>query len=334
MGKMKAVVYSEYGGPEVLKLCEVAKPAPKADEVLIRIHAVSVNYGDVLARKFKHVSPGEFNMPLLFWVIARFVFGPGKPQKTILGNSFAGEVEKVGDRVKNFRAGDPVFACTEENMGAYAEYLCMPENSVLSLKPSNMTHEEASTVPYGASMALNLLKKARLQKGQRVLILGASGGIGSAAVQLARHYYGAEVTGVCSTGGEAFVKKLGADKVIDYKKEDFTKSGETYDLIFDILGKASFSKVRASLGQNGIYLSVSFKMKKLLQMLWTSITGGKRVICVLAVPKSEDLIFIKELVETEKFKSIIDKTFPLEQAAEAHRYFESGNKKGNVVITC
>jgi NADPH:quinone reductase-like Zn-dependent oxidoreductase len=331
--KMKAIVYTEYGTPDVLHLKEVEKPSPKDNEVLIKIHAVSVNYGDLIARNYKNVSPQEFNMPILFWMIARFTFGLNKPKKTILGNAFAGEIETVGKDVKLFKKGDAVFACTEQEMGAYAEYLCMPENGVLAAKPSNMTYEAASTIPYGATMALNLLKKANIQRGQRVLVLGASGGIGSAAVQLAKHYYGAEVTGVCNTEGVAYVTHLGADKVIDYKKQDFTNSGETYDLIFDILGKGSFSKVKASLKEKGIYLSVSFKMKKLFQMLWTSIMGGKKVICSLAVPKQEDLIFIKDLIENGKMTTVIDKTFPLEKTSEAHRYIEIGEKKGHVVIT-
>jgi len=330
---MKAIVYTEYGGPDVLKLTEVAKPNPKADEVLIKIRAVSVNFGDIIARNFKNVSPGEFNMPFLFWLLSRFGFGLNKPKKIILGNSFAGEVEGVGKDVTLYKKGDAVFGYTGENMGAYAAYLCIPENGILAAMPSNIKFEEASAIPYGAIMALSLLKKVNIQQGQSVLIMGASGGLGSAAVQLAKYYYDAEVTGVCSTEGLEYVKKLGARKVIDYKKEDFTKNGEEYDLIFDVLGRGSFSKVKASLKQNGIYLSVSFKMKKLLQMLWTSIMGGKKVICALAVPKQEDLVFIKELVESGKFTSIIDKTFPLEQAAEAHWYFESGNKKGIVVIT-
>jgi NADPH:quinone reductase-like Zn-dependent oxidoreductase len=329
---MKAIVYTEYGGPDVLHLKEVEKPSPKENEVLIKIRAVSVNYGDIIARNFKNASPSEFNMPSLFRLFAGFVFGWNKPKKTILGNSFAGEIEAVGNAVKHFKKGDAVFGFTEEEMGAYAEYLCMPENDKLAAKPSNMDFEAASTIPYGALMATKLLKSANTRKEQRVLVLGASGGIGSAAVQLAKHYFGAEVTGVCSTGGIEYVKKLGADKVIDYKKEDFTKSGEAYDLIFDVLGRSSFSKVKVSLTQNGIYLSVSFKMKKILQMLWTSIRGGKKVICKLAVPKQEDLIFVKSLIEDGKMKAIIDKTFPLEQVAEAHRYFERGNKKGSVVI--
>ncbi len=329
---MKAIVYTEYGGPDVLHLKEVKKTYPKNNEVLIKVHAVSVNYGDMIARNFKNISPAAFNMPFLFWILAKFTFGLSKPKKIILGNSFAGEVEAVGNGVKLFKKGDLVFGYTGEKMGAYAEYLCVPENGILALKPFNMSFDEASTIPYGALMALNLLKKATIQKGQNVLILGASGSIGAAAIQLVKHYYEAEVTAVCSTQGMEYVKKLGAHKVIDYKKEDFTKNGETYDLIFDVLGRSSFSKVKASLKQKGIYLSVSFKMKKLLQMLWTSITGEKKVICSLASPKQEDLIFIKDLVELGKYKSIIDKTFPLEKTAEAHRYIESGIKKGNVVI--
>jgi NADPH:quinone reductase-like Zn-dependent oxidoreductase len=332
MEKMKAIVYTEYGGPEVLHLKELEKPFPKDNEVLIRVHAVSVNYGDMIARNFKNISPREFNMPFLFWIMARFTFGLSKPKKAILGNSFAGEVEAVGKNVKLFKKGDAVFGCSEEQMGAYAEFLCMPKNDILAAKPSNITYAEAAAIPYGAVMALNLLKKANIQKVQHVLILGASGGIGSAATQLAKHYYGAEVTGVCNTEGIEYVKKLGADNVIDYTKQDFTKNGKTYSLIFDVLGKASFSQVKSSLKPNGIYLSVSFKMKKLFQMLRTSITGGKKVICALARPKQKDLIFIKGLVEEGKFKSIVEKCFLLEQTAEAHRYIEAGNKKGAVVI--
>ena len=329
---MKAIVYSEYGGPDVLRLKEVEKPKPKDNEILIKVHAVSVNYGDIIARNFKNISPKEFNMPLLFWILARFSFGFSKPKKMILGNTFAGEVERVGNDVKHFKKGDAVFGYTGEKMGTYAEHLCISKNSIVTAKTSNMTYEEASTIPYGAVMALNLLRKANIQKGQSILIIGASGGIGSAATQIAKHYYGAEVTAVCSTQGIEYVKNLGADKVIDYKKEDYTKSGETYDLIFDILGKGSFSQLRASLKQNGIYLSVSFKMKKLLQMLWTTLIGGKKVICTLAIPKPEDLSFVKDLIEDGKITSIIDKCFPLEKAGEAHRYIETGNKKGNVVM--
>ncbi len=333
MEKMKAIVYTEYGAPDVLKIQEVEKPFPEGNEVLIRVHAVSVNYGDIIARNFKNISAKEFNMPLLFWILARFSFGFSKPKIKVLGNTFAGEIETIGNDVKHFREGEPVFGYTGEKMGAYAEYLRMSENGILAAKPSKMNYEEASIIPYGAIMALNLLKKASLQKGQKVLIIGASGGIGSAAVQLAKHYYKAEVTGVCSTQRIELVKNLGADKVIDYEKEDFTKNGETYDLIFDILGKGSFSSCKRSLKQNGIYLLASFKTKKLLQMLWTSITGKKKVVCALVSPTKQDLLFIQELIEEGKIKSIIDKCFPLEQTAEAHTYVETKRKKGDVIIT-
>ena len=217
-------------------------------------------------------------------------------------------------------------------MGANAEYLCLPEDGLVAIKPVNMRYEEAATVPYGALTALSLLRKANIQRGQKVLVNGASGSIGSAAVQLAR-YFGAEVTGVCSTPRMEFVKTLGADKVIDYTREDFTKNGETYDLIFDILGKSSFSSCKNSLKQNGIYLLASFKMKQLFQMLWTSRTGGKKVICALSSENPKDLLFIKELVEAGKIKSVIDRCYPLEQTAEAHRYVEEGHKTGSVIIT-
>jgi len=330
--KMKAIVCTKYGPPEVLKIKEVEKPYPKGNEVLIRIRAVSVNYGDIIARNFKNISTREFNMPLLFWILARFGFGLNNPKRKILGNTFAGEIETIGNDAKQFRKGEQVFGYTGEKMGGYAEYLCMPENGIIAVKPSNMTYEEASIIPYGTIMALILLKKANIQKGQKVLIIGASGDIGSAAVQLAKHYFGTEVTGVCGTPRLEFVKNLGADKVIDYTKEDYIQFEETYDIIFDILGKGSFSQYKKSLKETGIYLLASFKSKKLLQMLWTSIKGGKKVVCAIAIPKTEDLIFVKKLIEEGKIKSIIDKCFPLEQTAEAHKYIETGNKRGNVVI--
>jgi NADPH:quinone reductase-like Zn-dependent oxidoreductase len=259
------------------------------------------------------------------------MFGLRKPRRKILGSEFAGEIEAAGRDVKRFRKGDQVFGYRGPSFGANAEYLCMSEDGVVALKPANMTYEEAAAVPYGAITALSLLRRVNMQSGQNVLINGASGSIGSAAVQLAK-YFGAEVTGVCSTPRLDFVKALGADKVIDYTREDFTQSGETYDLIFDILGRSSFSKCKDSLKQNGQYLLASFKMKALAQMLWTSIAGSKKVICALASDKVDDLIFIKELIEAGKFKSIIDRCYPLERAAEAHRYVETGLKKGSVII--
>ena len=329
---MKAVVYTEYGSPDVLQLKEVEKPTPKDNEILIKIHATPVNFGDIMARNFKEVSPRKFNMPFFFWLPARISFGLRKPKIKILGSEFAGEIESVGRDVKLFKRGDQVFGYRGPSFGAYAEYLCMPADGLVAIKPANMDYEEAAAVPYGALTALNLLGKVNLQSGHKVLINGASGGIGSAAVQLAR-YFGAEVIGVCGTPRLEYVKSLGADKVIDYTKEDFTQNGETYDLIFDILGKSSFSRCKSSLNQNGHYLLASFKMKQLFQMLWTSLTGDKKVICALSLEKVEDLLFIKDLIEAGKIKSVIDKCYPLEQTAEAHRYVETGRKRGNVVIT-
>ncbi|HSD85544.1 MAG TPA: NAD(P)-dependent alcohol dehydrogenase [Anaerolineae bacterium] len=328
---MKAIVYTEYGSPDVLHLAEVAKPAPKDNEILIRVHATPVNFGDLLARNFKSVTPRKFNMPLLFWLPVRLAFGFNKPKKNILGSEFAGEVEAVGAAVTHFKPGDQVFGYRGQSLGAYAEYVCMPETGTLAIKPANLTYEEAATVPYGALTALSLLKKVNLQRGQQVLINGASGGIGSAAVQLAK-YFGAEVTGVCGTPRVGFVKALGADRVIDYTQEDFTRNGETYDLIFDILGKSSLARGKRSLKPNGRYLFASFKMKHLVQMLWTKIAGGPKVICALSSEKAADLAFIKELIEAGKYKAIIDKCYPLAQTAEAHRYVEAGQKHGNIVI--
>ena len=328
---MKAIVYTEYGSSDVLHLADVAKPTPQDNEVLIRVHATPVNFGDLMARNFKSITPRRFNMPLFFWLPARLAFGFRKPKMNILGNEFSGEVAAVGARVTCFKPGDQVFGYRGANMGAYAEYLCMPESGMLAIKPANMTYEEAATVLYGALTALSLLRKVNIQRGEKVLINGASGGIGSAAVQLAK-YFGAEVTGVCSTPRVEFVKALGADKVIDYTKDDFTRNSETYDLIFDILGKSSFGRSRKSLKPNGRYLFASFKMKQLLQMLGTKIVGSQKVICALSSEKAEDLAFIKGLIEAGRYRAIIDKCYPLEQAAEAHRYSEAGQKHGSIVL--
>jgi NADPH:quinone reductase-like Zn-dependent oxidoreductase len=329
---MKAIVYSQYGSPDVLQLQEVEKPLPKDNEVLIRVRATSVNFGDTIARNYKAISPSRFNMAFPIWLMAKISFGLNQPKITILGNEFAGEIEAVGSDVTKFKPGDQVFGYVGEKMGAYAEYLCMPANGVLARKPTNLTYEEAAVVPYGALMALPLLRKANVKPRDKVLINGASGGIGSAAVQIAK-YLGAEVTGVCSTSKMEFVKSLGATKVIDYTKEDFTQNGETYDLIFDILGRGSVSRCKGSLTPNGIHLFASFKMKQLLQMLWTSRSSGRKVICALSPTSVEVLTFIKELVETGKFKAVIDRCYPLEKIAEAHRYVENGHKCGCVAIS-
>jgi NADPH:quinone reductase-like Zn-dependent oxidoreductase len=330
---MKAIVGTKFGPPEVLQLKEVEKPVPKNNELLIKIHATPVSFGDVLVRDFRAVSPRKFHMPFLFWLMGKIYFGFRKPKVAVLGSEFSGEVESVGKDVSRFSIGDPVFGYRGPRMGAYAEYLCMPENGVVALKPAKLSFEEAASVPYGAIMALNLLRKANLQPGQRILVIGASGGIGPAVVQLAGSHYGAKITGVCSTPRLEYVKSLGAEKVIDYTQEDFADSGETYDCIVDILGKSSWARCKRSLKPNGRLLYVSFKMKQVFQMLWTSMSDGRKAICIVSAEKTEDLAFVKELIEAGKLKTIIDRCYPLEQAADAHRYVEQGQKKGNVVIT-
>ena len=328
---MKAIVYKTYGLPAVLHPAEVSKPQPKDNEVLIKVHATSVNFGDVLARNFKALSPRQFNMPFLIWGMAKIAFGLRQPRINILGNEFAGEVEAVGKNVTKFKAGDQVFGYTGEKMGAYAEYLCMPEAGMLAIKPRNLSYEQAAVIPYGALVALFMLRKANLQAGQKVLINGASGSIGSAAVQIAKSW-GAEVTGVCSTSKMDYVKSLGAAEVIDYTKEDFTQSGEVYDLIFDVLGRSSVARCKSSLKPNGVHLFVSFKMKQLLQMLSNSRSGGKRVICTLGPGGPEDLDSIRELVEAGMLKAFIDETYPLDQVSKAHKHFEEGLKSGGLAI--
>lgn len=327
---MKAIVYKEYGSPDVLQLEAVEKPTPKDNEVLIKVRATTVGYGDLLARNFKH-SRSAFNMPSAFWLPARIAFGYTKPKQPILGSEFAGEIAAIGQDVTRFKVGDLVFGYPGASFGAYAEYLCMREDGLLAIKPVNMTDTEAATLPYGALTALSLLRKVDIQPGQHVLINGASGSIGAAALQLAKQA-GAKVTAVCGKPRMDFVKALGADHVIDYTRQDFTQNGQTYDLIVDVLGKCSFSHCRDSLRPDGVLLLVSFKARQVLRMLWTSLRGGKKLICALSSEKAEDLIHIKDMAEAGQIRTIIDRCYPLAQAADAHRYVESGEKRGNVVI--
>ncbi len=324
---MKAIVCTKFGPPDVLQLQEVAKPAPKDNEVLIRIYATTVTAADCELRGLK--------VPLAFRLPLRIYLGRIRPGPIILGQELAGEIEAVGKDVKRFRKGDQVFGWSGLGLGAYAEYKCLPEDGVLAIKPANISYEEAAVLAVGGLDAVHFLRKGHIQSGEKVLIHGAGGSIGTFAVQLAK-YFGAEVTAVDSTGKLDMLRSIGADQVIDYTQADFTKSGETYDVIFDVVGKSSFSRSVRSLTHNGRYLLGNSRLSQRVRGQWTSRRSSKQVILWEARAASEyteDFKFLTELIEAGKIHSVIDRCYPLEQTAEAHRYVDTGHKKGNVFIT-
>jgi NADPH:quinone reductase-like Zn-dependent oxidoreductase len=308
---MKAVICTKYGPPEVLQIKEVEKPSPKPNEVLVKILATTVHIGDTKIRRFE---PGLGPVKDFFFKpVMRMIVGFTGPRKKVLGMEFSGEIEATGKDVTLFKVGDPVFASTEFRFGTYAQYCCVPENGIIAIKPANMTHEEAAPVSNGGITALLHLRKANIRKGQKVLIYGASGSVGTYAIQIAK-YFGAEVTAICSSSNLELVKSLGADKVIDYSKEDFTQNGETYDVIYDAVGKIESSKRKKSLSKSGLYLNV------------LTMRGNIKL-------DVKDLYSIKELCEAGKLKTVIDRRYPMEEIVEAHRYVDKGHKKGNVVVT-
>jgi len=327
---MKAIVWTKYGPADGLQLKEVERPVPKDNEVLIKVHAATASTADTELRRLK--------LPLLYSIPLRLYLGFRKPTRiTILGTEFAGEIVSAGKDVTRYEPGDQVFGYTGLGMGTYAEYMCLPEipsalGSVLAKKPANMTYEEDAAVPFGGIEALHSLRKANIQSGQKVLIIGAGGSIGTCAVQLARHY-GAEVTAVDKTGKLEMLRSIGADHVIDYTQEDFTKSGQTYDVIFDTVGKSSFSGSLRSLKENGTYLNANPGLLGTVRRRWTSKRNSKRVIPWTAGYTANNLLALNELIEAGAIKAVIDRRYPLEQTAEAHRYVDTGHKQGNVVIT-
>lgn len=321
---MKAVVYERYGPPEVLQLREVEKPPPGSNEVLIRTHATTVTSGDCRVR--------SLNVPFGFGFISRLVFGISRPRRPILGTEIAGEIEAVGSDVSKFKPGDRVFALSDIRMGCHAAYKCMPEDGAIALQPPNLTDDEAAALSFGGTTALSFFKRGKLRSGERVLVNGASGAVGTAAVQLARHF-GADVTGVCSTDNVELVKSLGASHVIDYTREDFTHNSETYDVIVDTVGTAAYARSKASLKEGGRLLLVYAELPDMLRIPWVSMTSSNKVVAGPAAGDAEDLRFLAELAETGEFKPVIDRRFPFEQIVAAHRYVETGRKKGNVVIT-
>ncbi|MDM5426241.1 MULTISPECIES: NAD(P)-dependent alcohol dehydrogenase [Bacillus] len=321
---MKAIVYTKYGLPDVLQLKEIEKPAPKDNEILVKIKATTVTAGDIRSR--------SFTVPSSVWLPARIALGFKQPKKQILGMELAGEVELVGKDVTRFKKGDQVFAATQVNFGSYAEYICLPEDGAVCMKPSNISYEEAAAIPIGARTALFFLRKANVQSGQNILIYGASGSVGSYAVQISK-YFGATVTGVCSSSNLELVKSLGADEVIDYTTKNFSTTDETYDVIFEAVNRSSFSECIKMLKEDGTYINIVEPLPS-AQMFWTKLTSRVKLILSQNAPEtSEALNFLKELVEDGKIKVVIDRQYTFEEIIEAHIYVEKGHKKGNVVIT-
>jgi NADPH:quinone reductase-like Zn-dependent oxidoreductase len=318
---MKAIVYTKFGSPDVLQLKEVPKPTPKDNEVLIKIHATTVNRTDCGFRKPEYL-------------IVRLVGGFFKPKRTTLGSELAGEVEAIGKSVKTFKPGDQVFGLSCYVFGTHAEYICVPEKGSITTKPINMSFDEAAAVCDGLILAINYIRKIDFKKAKKILINGASGSIGSACVQLAK-YYGAEITAVCNAKNIDLLVSLGANEVIDYTKEDFTKNGQLYDIVIDAVGKSSFFRCKKILKPGGIYFSteLGFLSQNIFLALLTPFFGGKKVMFPIPKDSKEDIIFFKEIIEAGKYKAVIDRRYPLEQIIDATRYVETGQKTGNVVIT-
>jgi NADPH:quinone reductase-like Zn-dependent oxidoreductase len=320
---MRAIVCTKYGPPDVLQIKEIEKPVPKNNEVLVRVKATTVTQADTRVRGFR--------VPLSFWVPARFAIGVTKPKRPVLGTELAGVVEEIGKDVRKFKEGDQVFALTGHDLGCYAEFRCVPEDGVMVQKPVKLSFEEAAAIPMGGLTALHFLRKGNVERGQRVLIYGASGSIGTYAVQLAKHL-GAVVTGVCSTANLDLVHSLGADKVFDYTKEDFSSEGGIYDVVFDTVGMSSLPASMRSLKKGGCYLQALAPPGVNIRMRWAAMTTGNRMVGGTMAEGTEGLVFLKELAEAGKIKPVIDRIYPLEQIVDAHRYVDQGHKRGNVVI--
>jgi NADPH:quinone reductase-like Zn-dependent oxidoreductase len=328
---MKAIYFDRYGPPSVLQLRDMPTPRPKPSEVLVKVRASPVNYGDISARAFSTIRFSEFNMPSFLLVFARLAFGLTKPRITVLGNQFSGEIEQAGEAVTRFKAGDQVFGYTGMRMGAHAEYLCMPADGLIGIKPGGMSHEQACAVPYGI-MAVQLLSRLQIKPGDTAFVHGGSGGIGAVAVQIFKSE-GAHVTATSSAGGLEYLSKLGADRAIDYAKREYLSAGESYDFILDVLGKLTWSDARRMLRTRGICVSASFKTGKLIQMALSRLGGGKRLICALASEKTENLELLRRMAEDGRIKTIIDRVFPLEEAVAAHEYYERRRSRGQVILS-